>query len=203
MARCAPHFVAVSSRGVAARAGRGTSGPSRLASSGRDRAPLALSVRQGADWSIGRPWRTERARPAPGSTAFAAPCAASSGELCSPGDASREGACGSLRQSAPCTDDREGPQVPRPARAARPREDTAGRRPRSVVRKTRRVFRQCGKSKISRLRPESGGFWQHHERASLSRTTASPGAVERREGFRGRCVEFKANSSNYSIRPLY
>ena len=41
---------------------------------------------------------------------FAALCAASSGELCSPGDASREG-----------------PEVPRPARAAAPREDTAGR----------------------------------------------------------------------------
>ena len=38
------------------------------------------------------------------------------------------------------------------------------------------VFRHFGKSKISRLRPESAGFWQHHERASLSRTTASPGS---------------------------
>ena len=36
----------------------------------------------------------------------------------SPGDASREEAVGSLRQSAPCADDREGPSVPRPARAA-------------------------------------------------------------------------------------
>ena len=77
-------------------------------SSGHRRPPLALSVHQGQP--AGKPvsWRTERARPGPGSTAFAAPCAASPGELCSPGDASREG-----------------PQVPRPARAAAPREDTA------------------------------------------------------------------------------
>ena len=45
----------------------------------------------------------------------------------SPDDASREGAVGSLKQSAPCADDREGPAVPRPARAAQPREETAGR----------------------------------------------------------------------------
>ena len=32
----------------------------------------------------------------------------------------------SRRQSAPCADDREGPSVPRPARAAAPREDTTG-----------------------------------------------------------------------------
>ena len=68
----APHSVAVSSRGVAARAGRGTCGPSRssahgadcqrepqapslLASSGHRRAPLALSVRQD---SIDRPAET-------------------------------------------------------------------------------------------------------------------------------------------------
>ena len=69
-ARCAPHFVAV------------------LASPGRDRPPLALSVRQGRPVDHPVAWRTERARPGPGSPAFAAPCAASSGELCSPGDAS-------------------------------------------------------------------------------------------------------------------
>ena len=54
-ARCAPHSVAVSSRGVAARAGRGTSGPSRLASPGRDRPPLALLIRQD---SVDRPAET-------------------------------------------------------------------------------------------------------------------------------------------------
>ena len=104
---------------------------------------------------------------------FTARRAVSSGELRSPGDASREGACGSRRQSALCADDREGPAVPRAAgvaatpwferaklsrhherreapferprnrvpalpatRAAEPREKTAGRRPRIVVRKT-------------------------------------------------------------------
>ena len=54
-------------------------------------------------------WRTERARHARRTQTFAAPCAASSGERRSPGDASREG-----------------PKVPRPARAATPREDTTG-----------------------------------------------------------------------------
>ena len=55
-----------------------------------------------------------------------------------------------------------------------------------------KLSRHCGKSSISRVqserrafcrrcrttsgtRPESAGFWQHHERAPLSRTTASPG----------------------------
>ena len=36
----------------------------------------------------------------------------------SPDDASREGAVGSLKQSAPCADDCEGPEVPRAARVA-------------------------------------------------------------------------------------
>ena len=71
-------------------------------------------------------WRTERARHFRRTRTFAALCAASSGERRSPGDARGEGAAGSLRQSAPCADDREGPPVPRPARAALPREDTAG-----------------------------------------------------------------------------
>ena len=53
----------------------------------------------------------------------------------SPDNASREGAVGSLKQSAPCADDSEGPSVPRPARAATPREETAGRSPRTVVKR--------------------------------------------------------------------
>ena len=62
-----------------------------------------------------------------------------------------------------------------PARQRRARTPQGAKRPRSTVRKTQRVFRQCGKSEISRLQSESAGFWHHHERASLSRTTASPG----------------------------
>ena len=71
-------------------------------------------------------WWTERARHSRRTRTFAALCAASSGERRSPGDASREGADGSLKQSAPCADDREGPTVPRPTRTAQPREDTTG-----------------------------------------------------------------------------
>ena len=79
-----------------------------------------------------------------------------------------------------------------PARRCRARTPQGAMRPRRVGRQMRRVFRQCGKSEISRVqlerrafyrhcrttsgkRPEFYGFWHHHERASLSRTTASPG----------------------------
>ena len=46
---------------------------------------------------------------------FTALRAVSSGERRSPGDASSEGAVGSLEQSAPCADDSEGPAIPRAA----------------------------------------------------------------------------------------
>ena len=84
--------------------------------------------------------------------------------------------------SAPSGSRRRGPTTARDrrslgalARQRRARTPQGAKRPRSVVRKTPCVFRQCGKSKISRLRPEPCGFWHHHERTSLSRTTASRG----------------------------
>ena len=82
-------------------------------------------------------WKGEASRRTP---AFAALCAASSGERRSPGDVN-------TRATA------------RSERAWFERRDAS--------------FVSAGTRRFSRLRPESAGFWHHHERAPLSRTTAS------------------------------
>ena len=104
----------------------------------------------------------------------------------------------SLRQSGIARRPQGSLRLPRPARAASPREDTTGSTAteergsndavrRSSVReigdfplavRTRRVLMTLPET--SGKRPESVGFWQHHESASLSRTTASSGSQERR-----------------------
>ena len=121
--------------------------------------------------------------------AFAALCAASSGERRSPGDVSREGAVGSLRRSAPCADDREGPPVPRPAgvaaspprnwlpaapatRAAAPREDTTGR----IAAEARRSedLRSSAITKISDFRT-TASRGQRGDRVASSRASGRRG----------------------------